>query len=147
MALDIKQHAPTDRPVIASGRSGTSDLPALVEEVDPLMIEALGLPKDKALPVTVPTDQASDLVRALRAAGEKAGVTVRFKRFPRLDDDGNRVMTVPKDGSDKESKPLSDPFEYTNKAKSTVRVTFWTSKKVERKSKQETARETVNPAD
>ena len=145
MALDIKQHAAVERPIIASGRQASGEFAALIEEVQPLITEVLQLPADKALPVTLPTEQVSDLVRALRAAGDAANVTIRFKRFPRLDENGNQAMTVPKNDDDSEPKPLSDPFEYINKSQSTVRVIFWISKKVVRKPKP--AQETINPAD
>lgn len=129
MPLNITQHAVTDRPMIASGRAGTSILPALVEEVMPLIKEAVKLSADKALPLVVPDGERDDLVRALRAAGDKEGVTVRFKRFPRYDPEGNRVTRVrEKDGHE---TPLSDPYEPAGRNKS--RVTFWTTKKVQRK--------------
>ncbi len=144
MALDIKQHAAVERPIIASGRQASGELAALIEEVQPLITEVLQLPADKALPVTLPTEQATDLVRALRAAGDAAGVTVRFKRFPRLDETGNVVRIAVKDKPD-EVRTVFDPFEYTNKSQSNVRVTFWTTKKIVRKPKP--AQETVNPAD
>lgn len=134
MAFDIKQQAPVERPIIKSGRGASSNFPALVEEVGLLVAEALRLPPDKALPVVVPTEQATDLVRALRAAGELETVTVRFKRFPRVDLNGEPMYTVPKDENPEMAKPITDPFEYTSKNRQNVRVTFWTGKKVERKS-------------
>lgn len=135
MALDIKVQTVTDRPANRSGRAGTSVLPELTEEVKPLIAEALKLPADKAFPVTVPADQVNDLTRALRAAGELENVTVRFLRHPRFDDNGEQVTkTREKDGV---VINVTDPFQYTNKARSTVRVTFWTTKKVIRKSKKQ----------
>lgn len=133
MAFDIKQHVAVDRPTIRSGRSASSNLPALVEEVKPLLAEALQLPADKALPVVVPAEQAADLVRALRAAGDEANVTVRFKRFPRLDENGEQIIRYSKD--DGRPTEVSDPFEYTSKNRQNVRITFWTGKKIERKAK------------
>lgn len=133
MALDIKQHAPVERPITRSGRAGTSELPALVEEVKPLLAEAMQLPADRALPVVVPTEQATDLVRALRIAGTEADVTVRFKRHQRYAEDGEQVFMVNKKTG--RTVAVTDPFEYTNKAKTNVRVTFWTAKKIVRKSK------------
>lgn len=132
MAFDIKLHGIVERPVIRSGRGASSDLPALAEEVKPLIAEALQLPRDKALPIVIPSEQASDLVRALRAAGSEAGVTVRFLRHPRYEN-GEQVTKVRK--GDGVMINVTVPFEYTNKSRSTVRVTFWTAKKVIRKPK------------
>lgn len=134
MALDIKQHAAVARPVTRSGRAGTSELPALVEEVRPLLGDAMQLPADRALPVVVPAEQATDLIRALRAAGDEANVTVRFKRSPHLGDDGEQEIRVSKKNG--RHTLATDPFEYTNKSKSTVRVTFWTTTKVVRQSRK-----------
>lgn len=138
MAFDIKQHAPVDRPVIASGRGADSNLPALKEEVAPLIDEAVKLDSDKALPLVVPIEQATDLVRALRAVGEDRNLTVRFKRFPRIGEDGERETKTVGDGDKQRTVPVTDPFEFTNRSKSSVRVTFWTVKKITKQRKAKT---------
>ena len=143
MPLNITVQETTDRPVIQGGRAASSVLPALIEEVRPLVKDAMELPADKALPVVVPTDQKEDLVRALRAAGEQENVTVRFKRFPRLNGLGETMTKTIGEGEKTREVPVTDPWEPATKRGGSVRVTFWTSKKVQRKSRQTTTAETV----
>jgi len=133
MPLNIRKGDVVERPVIASGRAGTSVLPELIEEVKPLIVEAMQLGSDKALPLVVPAEEINDLVRALRAAAELENVTVRFKRFPRIGDDGATIVRTRGEGEQQTTAPVTDPFEDANKSGSNKRVTFWTTRKVIRK--------------
>ena len=134
MALDIKVQDHVDRPLVGGGKADTET----IDEVRPLVKEAQKLPDNKALPLVVPANQAQSLINALRAVGEELNLTIRFKRFPKIGEDGQQLTREAK-RKDKDGNETTvtvkeyDSFEFTNKTKRDARVTFWTTKKVIRK--------------